>query len=68
MELAGHRFEASLDSPQDDLWALSCMEILQVEVKGREGAGSGFRGEKAEAEIMISVRKTYSAWECEVSW
>lgn len=44
------------------------MEILQVVVKGREGAGSGFSGEKAEAEIMISVRKTYSAWKCEVSW
>lgn len=33
----------------------------------REGADSWFSGEKAEAEITISVRKPYFAWECEVS-
>ena len=54
-------------TPSDDLQALLCVEILLVVIKVREGADSGFSGEKAEAEITILVRKPYFAWECEVS-
>lgn len=37
-------------------------------LKYRESVGTVFSGEKAEIEIMISVGKIYSAWECEVSY
>lgn len=45
-----------------------CVEISQIVFQVWEDAGAGFSGGKAEAEILISVRKIYSAWECEVSY